>query len=484
LPEFRYRPGKFHLEMVRSELEEVVGSEHISTEESDRLIYSCDWFWVPQMWLDRGQPLTMPDFVVHPGTVEEISAILEIAGKYKIPVIPWGGGSGTQGGALAIYGGIILDLKRLDRLIEINEQALTVTAQAGINGTQLEWALNERGFTLPHYPASANCATLGGYLAPRGSGTISTKYGKAEDMVMNLQVVLPDGSVIRTPPLPRNASGPDYMRLFLGTEGTLGVITEATMQIDYLPQVRLFRALLFNDITTALEAGRQLMVHRLDPMVVRLYDPNSTASLVKQTLGLELQGGYMVIGFDGDPDIAALQEAKAMELCNALGARDLGREPGERWWKQRYDFYYPPKTLAFPWMYGTVETVATFDRIERIWRAQKQGIEEGFADWNVRFIAHFSHWWRWGTAMYSRFIIESPPDEPEEAIRLHNRIWNVAMTAALENGGMINEHHGVGLKLSRFMRRQHGDAWPFVQKLKNTIDPNGIMNPGKVGFGR
>jgi alkyldihydroxyacetonephosphate synthase len=390
LPEFRYRPGKFHLEMVRSELEEVVGSEHISTEESDRLIYSCDWFWVPQMWLDRGQPLTMPDFVVHPGTVEEISAILEIAGKYKIPVIPWGGGSGTQGGALAIYGGIILDLKRLDRLIEINEQALTVTAQAGINGTQLEWALNERGFTLPHYPASANCATLGGYLAPRGSGTISTKYGKAEDMVMNLQVVLPDGSVIRTPPLPRNASGPDYMRLF--------------------------RALLFNDITTALEAGRRLMTHRLEPMVLRLYDPNSTASLVKQTLGLELQGGYMVIGFDGDPDIAALQEAKAMELCNALGARDLGREPGERWWKQRYDFYYPPKTLAFPWMYGTTETVATYDKIEAIWRAQKKAVEEGFADWNVRFIAHFSHWWRWGASMYSRFIIEAPPREPEEEL--------------------------------------------------------------------
>jgi alkyldihydroxyacetonephosphate synthase len=480
----RFGPGKLHQEMIRSELEEVVGSEHITTEESDRLIYSCDWFWLPQMWLDRGERLAMPDYVVHPGSVEEISAVLEIANNYKIPVIPWGGGSGTQGGALAIYGGIILDLKRLDRLIEINEQALTVTAQAGINGTQLEWALNEKGLTLPHYPASANCATLGGYLAPRGSGTISTKYGKAEDLVMNMQVVLPDGSVIRTPPLPKHASGPDFMRLFLGTEGTLGVITEATMQVDYLPQVRRFRALLFNDITTAIEAGRRLMTRRLEPMVLRLYDPNSTASLVKQTLGLDLHGGYMVIGFDGDADIAALQEAKAMELCSDLGARDLGEEPGERWWKQRYDFYYPPKTLAFPWMYGTTETVATYDKVEPIWRAQKKAVEEGFADWNVRFIAHFSHWWRWGASMYSRFIIEAPPRDPEEAIRLHNRIWNVAMTAVLENGGMINEHHGVGLKLSRFMRRQYGDAWPLVQKLKHTIDPNGIMNPGKVGFGR
>jgi hypothetical protein len=167
------------VDYYKIELEEVVGQEHVSTEEADLLIYSCDWFWAPQMWLDRGQPLTKPDYIVHPGTVEEISRVLEIANKYKIPVIPWGGGSGTQGGATAIYGGIILDLKRLDKLIEINEENMTVTAQCGINGTQLEWWLNERGLTLPHYPSAANCATLGGYLAPRGSGTISPKYGKA-----------------------------------------------------------------------------------------------------------------------------------------------------------------------------------------------------------------------------------------------------------------------------------------------------------------
>ena len=479
-----YDPRKFHYEMIRSELEEIVGEAHITTRDSDRTAYSCDWFWLPQMWLDRGQPLPAPDYVVHPGSAEEISYIMEIANKYKIPVTPWGGGSGTQGGALSLYGGIVLDLKRLDQIIDINEEAMTVTAQAGINGTRLEWELNEKGLTLPHYPASANCATLGGYLAPRGSGTVSTKYGKAEDLVMNMQVVLPDGHILRTPHVPSHASGPDFMRLFLGTEGTLGIITEATMQIDYMPKARLLRALLFDDVGKAIEAGRRMMVHRLDPFVIRLYDPNSTASLVKQTLGLELEGSYMVVGFDGDPDIAALQEEKAMAICEDLNPRDLGREPGERWWKQRYDFYYPPKTLKFPWMYGTTESVSTFDRIENIWRVQKKTVEEGFKDWNVRYIAHFSHWWHWGAAMYSRFIIEEPPEDAEEALRLHNRIWNAAVTASLENGGMINEHHGVGLKLSRYMRRQYGDAWPFVLKLKNTIDPNGIMNPGKVGFGR
>lgn len=480
----RYSPGKLFYEMIRSELEEVVGPDYITTRDSDKLIYSSDWFWLPQMVQDRKQPLPTADYIVHPGSPEEISVLMEIANKYRIPVIPWGGGSGTQGGALPIYGGIIVDLKRLNRIVEIDEKSLIVTAQAGINGTQLEWALNERGLTLPHYPASANCATLGGYLAPRGSGTISTKYGKSEDLVLGMQVVLPDGRIMRTPPVPSHASGPDFMGLFLGAEGTMGIITEATMQVDYLPETRLLRALLFDSIGAGIEAGRQMMTRRLSPMVIRLYDPNSTASRLKTILGLELQGAYMVVGFDGDKDIAALQEEKAMRISKDLGARDLGREPGERWWKHRYDFYYPPKNLKMPWMYGTTETVSTFDKLEGLWKAQKRAVEEGFSDWNIKYIAHFSHWFHWGSSMYSRFIIEEPPEDAEEAIRLHNRVWNTAVSAALENGGMINEHHGVGLKLARFMRRQYGDSWPFLVKLKQSIDPNGIMNPGKVGFGR
>jgi alkyldihydroxyacetonephosphate synthase len=469
-------------EMIRSELEEIVGEEHISTRESDRLVYATDWFWLPQMWLDRGEKPTLPDYVVHPGTAEEIAEILKIANTYRIPVIPWGGGSGSQGGATPVFGGIMLDVKRLDKIIEIDETSLTVTAQAGINGSVLEWALNERGLTLPHYPASANCATLGGYLAPRGSGTISTKYGKAEDMVLRMQIVLPTGEIIRTPIVPDHAAGPDFFHLFLGSEGTLGVITEATMQVDYLPETRLLRAVLFQNLGKALEAGRQMMTRRLNPMVIRLYDPASTATQVKKVLGYEMDGAYMVMGFDGDADIAALQEQKALEICLGLGGKDLGREPGEKWWEHRYHFYYPPNGLHFPWMYGTTETITTFDKLEKLYWAQKQAVETAYADWNVNYIGHFSHWFHWGASLYSRFIIENPPEEAEAAIRLHNRVWHTAMTAVLENGGMVNEHHGVGLKLSRFMRRQYGPAWPMLERIKKSLDPKGIMNPGKVGF--
>ena len=136
-------------EMIRSELTEIVGDAYVSTDDSERLVYATDWFWLPQMWLDRGETPQKPDYIVRPKTAEEISAILKIANGYRIPVIPWGGGSGSQGGALPIFGGIILDTKRMNRIIEIDETSLTVTAEAGINGKQLEWAVNEKDLMLP-----------------------------------------------------------------------------------------------------------------------------------------------------------------------------------------------------------------------------------------------------------------------------------------------------------------------------------------------
>ena len=224
---------------------------------------------------------------------------------------------------------------------------------------------------------------------------------------MSLEVVLPTGASIRTPGVPNHASGPDFMRLFLGSEGTFGIITEATMRITRLPETRLFRAMLFKDVATGLEAGRRMMVDRLDPLVIRMYDPHSTASLVKRVLGYELAGAYMIIGFDGWRRSPARRKQRALAICDELGARDLGREPGERWWNHRYDFYYPPHTLHLPAMYGTVETVATFDRIEAIYHAKKAAIERHVrAIWASSYIGHFSHWFPWGASLYDRFLLQ------------------------------------------------------------------------------
>jgi alkyldihydroxyacetonephosphate synthase len=336
--------------------------------------------------------------------------------------------------------------------------------------------------TLAHYPASQYGATLGGYVAARGSGTLSTKYGKAEDMVLSLAVVLPSGEQIRTLPVPNHACGPGLLQLFVGSEGTLGVITEVTMRLDPVPQERRWRAYLFDGVRGGLEAGRRIMTQRLRPTVIRLYDENSTQRIVKRVLGLDVDGAYMVVGADGRSEMVELEMAAIDRTCRDLGGKDLGPELGEHWWKHRYDFYFPPHTLMLPQMFGTVESTTTYDRIWPLYQAKKAVIEDEFREFGTNYIAHFSHWFPWGVMVYDRFIIERPPQDPQEALQLHTQIWGRAARTSLRNGGVLNDHHGIGFKLGWLMPELYGPAWPVMQGIKNLIDPAGIMNPGKLGF--
>jgi len=473
----------FQWEMIFTELADIVGAEHVSAGTHDKFAYGVDYFWLPEMWVDRGETPPLPDAVVHPGTVEEIAAVVRLANVYRIPVIPWGGGTGSQGGIMPVYGGITVDLKRLEKVLDIDEVSGLATAQAGINGYAFEKNLNEMGLTFPHYPASANGATLGGYIAPRGSGVLSTKYGKIEDQVTRVQVVLPNGDVMRTLPVRAHATGPGILDIFAGAEGTLGIITEATVMVQPLPEARRFRALLFPDVASGIEAGRRIMRDRLGPAVIRLYDEASTVSQVNRVLAIEAKGAYMVLGFDGWADLVEISLQKALAICEDLGAADLGERPGQSWWEHRYDFYFPPHGLHLPWMYGTTDTVTTFAKIEDLYMAKKKIVEEDYAEWDARYIAHFSHWYPWGVMVYDRFIIEQPPADPKEALKLHNELWNACVRASVEHGGVLNEHHGVGLKLSRLMREQYGSAYQVLSGLKQALDPNNLLNPGKLGFG-
>lgn len=475
--------NEFLQDLIRTEIMDIVGHDDVSVSGVDRYAYSTDTFWVPRMWMDRLQQPCLPDFVVHPESVEEVSRLLKVANRFRLPVIPYGGGTGSQGGTVPLFRGMVLDLKKMDRIIEINEKCLTVTAQAGINGQRLESELNRRGLTLAHYPASQFGATLGGYIAARGSGTLSTKYGKAEDMVMSLEVVLPQGEVIRSLPIPNHSCGPDVRQHFVGSEGTLGVITEATMRLDPIPELRQFRSYLFADLATGLEAGRRIMTRRLHPCTIRLYDPPSTHKFIKRVLGLDVEGSFMVTGVDGSRALVDLEESAIRDICESLGGRDLGREAGETWWKQRYDFYYPPFAPDLPELFGTIESTTTFDKILPLYEAKKRVIEEGYREWGATYTGHFSHWFPWGVMVYDRFYIKRPPQDPHEAMQLHNMIWSDAARASLACGGVLNDHHGIGFKLGWLMPEQYGAAWQILAGMKKMLDPNGIMNPGKLGFG-
>ena len=474
-------PDNYLFRMIYCELLDAVGTEGIRTGDAEKLGHSIDYYWMPEMWHDRNQPPKTPDVVVLPENTQQVAKVMKIANKYRIPVTPWGGGSGSQGGALPIYGGIILDTKRMNRILEIDTESLTITCETGANTQQLEWAVEKAGYSTMHFPASIACATLGGFLAHRGTGVLSTKYGKIEDMVMSLEVVTPEGEIINTLPVPRHASGPDLTQLFVGSEGTLGVMTKVTLKIHPIPEVRKFHAFLFKDMHTAMAAGRGIMASRLRPAVIRLYDGPETAKLVKKVLGIERKGAYLVFGFDGDRAMVDLEMERACAICRQQNPDDLGTEAGETWWENRYKFFYPPYMFQLPQAFGTLDTVATFANIEKVYWAMKETVESNFPE--ATYIGHFSHWYEWGCMLYARFIIEQPPADPAEAATLYNRIWDLAIRAAIANGGVINEHHGVGLKLGRLMPELYGPAFDVLKRIKQALDPNNIMNPGKMGFG-
>src|SRR3954449_12724530 len=223
----------------------VLGADAVHTEDAQLDAYTADTYWPAIAARAAGTPLGRPDIVAVPRSEEDVAAALRVAASHEVPVVAWGGGSGTQGGAVAVDGGLVIDLRGLDRIIEIDERSMTVTAQAGVNGDVLERTLNERGLMFPHYPASSQWATVGGYIAARGSGVLSTRYGKIEDLLLSVRVATPANGLMDTLGVPRHAMGPELTQLFVGSEGTLGVITRATLAIVPMPEARRFAAVAF-----------------------------------------------------------------------------------------------------------------------------------------------------------------------------------------------------------------------------------------------
>lgn len=380
---------------------------------------------------------------------------------------------------MAERGGLILDLRSLDRLVEVDEDSMTVTVQAGKNGRALEDELNARGLMFPHYPASADLATVGGYVAARGSGVLSTRYGKIEDLVLSLRVVLPTGELVDMLPVPRHAVGPELTQLFVGSEGTLGIVTRVTFQVVPLPEERRFEAVSFPSLEAGIAAIREAMVRGFRPSVVRMYDEVATRETLAPVVGEELSGVCTLLAFEGDRRLVEAETAGVVALAGARGASVLDSRLGETWWSRRYDFYKPPHHPQLPAIWGTMEAVATYRNILGVYRAIKQALDGPYADHGLRLRIHLSHWYPWGTMLYGRFVV---PDGGPEALELHDRIWDDGVRAILSAGGLMNDHHGVGLKLAPFMREQHGAALDLLARIKSALDPNGVMNPGKLGL--
>jgi alkyldihydroxyacetonephosphate synthase len=230
-----------------------------------------------------------------------------------------------------------------------------------------------------------------------------------------------------------------------------------------------------------IDAFRRLLALGHRPSVIRMYDEVATQRTLSPVVGEPLAGVCAVVCCEGDPLAVAAESARLLQLARDAGAEELDPILAERWWDRRYEFYAPPHHPELPAIWGTIDVVATYARIAGVYAALQESVARRYASRGLQLRMHFSHWYRWGTMIYGRFLLPHGP-EGDEALVLHDRIWEDAMSAVLAAGGVISHHHGIGLKLAPYMDAQHGAALETLRAIKGAIDPQGIMNPGKLGI--
>jgi alkyldihydroxyacetonephosphate synthase len=465
-------------------LAEIVGAENVIGRAEARERYANDQWWYAIAASAAQQPVSQPDIAVTPTTPEQVADIVRLANRLRIPITPWGGGSGVQGAANADQGGIVLDLRKLNRVRQIDEKSLTCVVEAGKTCREFEAELNGQGYSFTHYPASTEWATIGGSIGARGSGVLSTKYGKIEDHVLSIEFVTPTGDLVHTPSVPRHAAGPEITQLLVGAEGTLGVVTAATVKLRPLPKSRVFGVFSFQNLADGIEAGRRIMVTGLRPAVMRLYDAHAASHSLARAVETPLPEPTIVLMFDGEYPELVEQEARiAFDLCMMNGGTELPSEIAERWWERRYVFYYPPYAPELPSIWGTIDVVADFAHIEAVYHAVTNAIHNAVpSEWNLQLTTHFSHWYEWGSMIYARMKIPTGPSDLAEAKRLHDDVFRAGIEAALAAGAVMNDHHGVGMRLAPYMQAQHGAGMKLLSQIKRAVDPNNILCPGKLGL--
>jgi alkyldihydroxyacetonephosphate synthase len=457
-------------------LEETVGKKNVSTRNLDRMSYARDIWPKCYFWLRRAETPYVPAAIVWPGSVEEVSRVMKLALEHKVPLTPVGAGSGVCGGAIPVKGGIILDLKRLARLREVNARNLTCEVEAGMIGQPLEDALNRQGLTLGHFPSSMYCSSVGGWIAARSAGQLSSKYGKIEDMVIALEGVLPDGSIFHTRRTPRSAAGPDLNQVIIGSEGTLAVVTAATLSLHRLPELRILRGFLFPDVPSGVSAIRRVMQAGLDPSVVRLYDELDT-KVNAEKMGVTRHGCLFVIGFEGpDSNLTRKKAEKGFRICAECGGDDLGEGPGLAWHKHRYSISYKMSEVLSQEgaILDTIEVAAVWSGVTRLYREIREAIIP-----HALVMAHFSHAYPEGCSIYFTFAAQGAERSEED---IYDTVWDEAMKACIKAGGTFSHHHGVGMHKAKWMALEHGPAHEIYKGLKRYLDPENLLNPGKMGL--
>lgn len=442
-----------------------------------RVIAGRDWWPLSVQWAVEGVNPTLPAVVATPGDAAQVAAILKLCNEARVPVVPFAGRSGVCGGSLPVFGGVALDLTGLAGIVEVDDTSLLVRVQAGTWGDEFEATLRSKyEKTAGHWPQSIALSSVGGWVACRGAGQYSTRYGKIEDMVAGLEVVLADGAVLHTGgKAPRAATGPDLTQLFVGSEGTLGVITEVLLRVHPIPPAERRAAFGFPTFNDGLEACRTILRRGATPAVLRLYDPTETQR------NFEIDGTAVLIVIDeGDPGLIDSVMTVVKEDCLTAGASTLDDAIAERWLDHRNNL--PPlESLA------RAGIVADTIEISAKWAALPGIYNDAIArvtaiDATLAVSAHQSHAYTDGGCLYFTFAGRPATTAIEEKERYYRAAFDAVTGATEDNGGAISHHHGIGLNRAQYLEHHLGAGFGILTKLKESLDPNGILNPGKLGL--
>jgi len=424
----------------------------------------------------RGDDLPEPAAVVCPARTEEVATVLAWASQTGTAVIPRGAGSGVCGGAQAETQAIVLDLSRMDRIGPIDPVSQTVQVQAGVRGDRLEEELATHGLTTGHYPQSIAISTVGGWIAASSAGQASTGFGAIEDLLLGLTAVLPDGEILRLRPVPRSAAGPDLRRLLVGSEGTLAVVTEATLACRAQPEAWEWLAFGYPDFTAMAEALKNVRRAGTGAAVLRGYDETDAQlgfGALEHTTGCVALAGFPV----GPPGLDARKQAAA-EILRATGA-ELGASYGEHWWQHRNDAVQtfaqimgPERTFGTGVIVDTMEVAGLWSAVPGLY----DGIKTALSAHAQAVACHLSHLYPSGSSLYFTFLITGADDHDAEMKYLE--AWPQAARTCTEAGGTITHHHGVGRLKAPFLTGELGETGTGVlSTIRKALDPAGIMNP-------
>lgn len=480
-------------------LREIVGAEGFRDDHAERVLHAAGKGYPDLVRLRSGNPEGAPDAVVRPGDPEQLCAVLERCVQASVAVVPWGGGTSVVGGVAPLRGEhaavIALEMGGMARVLELDRISRTVTVQAGIRAPALERALAPSGYTLGHFPQSFQYVSLGGCAATRSAGQASSGYGRFEQLVLGLRFAAPAGEIALAA-VPASAAGPELRRLLVGSEGTLGVISELTLRVRPAPRERIYEGVFFADFAAGVEALRELAQQRACPDVARLSDEAETRmSLalagtggVKGRLGRAYIGlrGYSegclaILGFEGEAQEVASRRRRALELARRRGGLAVGQSPGEAWRKGRFAApYLRDELLTQGVMVETLETATSWSNLRALHRTVAAAIAEALAAQGTPglVMCHVSHLYETGASLYFTFIARQ-----REGAELEQwaAVKRAASSAILDNGGTITHHHAVGRDHAPWLADEVGrEGVAALRALKGELDPAGIMNPGKL----